>query len=1674
MNIDIEQPDTSPPPFRPDAHYQHLTRVIPHWLTQASRQKREALSKTRPHLPDAIKNASRSQHAELSTLNARHWTAQNRVDQSLARLQNASAFAAPLLQAAIKQRFNLNLDVSQTFLRLYIPAHLPWLRLKSGAARIWTLSLLDAALHNFESAETEADAFEPASTYITQPSSIGQFNALPQILQKMPIAAFSLLCRELDIGERYKKYLQDNLGISNPLAAAILQPKIRQSQHTALTAALHMAQMQNLLDSEVHRLILGLAGNLPLARLHGQPWRCHELTIMNARLTGIVLFAPDLQQAREGARVVAYIPDDPEHPIKQYASSAAFAEELSQRLRNPAYQQFFSRFIDHEDRGHFFAQLNSQLSPITWQPVQPGDSRPTWRETPNQRPNLQMAATPIEGDLWVHLYQRQLDKILNDARVIAVSTATVDRKARWALWDSFTEIASALLNIAAFIALPFVPFLGELMLAYIAYQLLDETFESIVDWAEGLTNEAFEHFMAMVESAVQLGTFAAGSVIVAGEFRAVLPQEVVQFIDRFNSVKRPNGESRYWKPDLTAYEHSVALPKDAKPDAMGLHQHQGKTLLKLDNKSYVVSENTLTGQQRIDHPSRPEAYKPALKHNGSGAWQSELDQPLRWDRSTLLRRIGPDMERFSTSERERILSVSGCHEDALRKMHVNAGQVPPLLADTLQRFKIDQDIQTFIQRIGSERADEYVQADPVMQLELLNENGYWPANRGLRLIGEKAQVLWQSPAPDVAVLQIDAAQLNDGDLLKTFLLALSEAEARAMLGNDISALHLETRTHALRLKLAELAERKRESLFQNRYRQLERGAPALTQTIIDAERGLPISYAQALLDTASEQELQQLRGGTLSKRLADMAHEAGLQLRATRAYEGLELTSTANNLDTDRLVLHSLKRLPGWSEQVRIEVRHYTHDGRLMDSIGPMDAPIRKVVVLTEEGLYQAFDETGETLNGAGTLYSCLLQALPDNERVALNIRIGEDATLKQQIRDHALGRNDLRSLLLQHRDLKPAYDPAVMRLLGGSDGYRHMPVNTPSLLAHAQRLLPQLSAQELEAFAEKLQRHPSGPRAELSRLFTERDQLDAILNPWIDEIPLFTPDTDQRLSAEQFAIQKQSRRQLRIELLDCWVKEVTHPDLSENMIEVRFSRPIVGELPQLNVDFNHVTTLIMDGDRGTRGAQEFLKHFSGLRRLVLRDLELGRLPDTLGQSPQLHELILSDCAVTLTPESMAALSALHHLQTLDLYKNPLGLLPSVESMPQLKYIDASETGISHLPTGLLTRPHLRTALLNGNQIQALPSALFELTGSVLEGFDLGDNPIGAADRERIKRRFVETRHDFGVMAEQTDLLRVQALYSHLDREEASEFIYLLPGTLAEGRVEIERLEVEFNTLSDNLATWTADVPDRHPVSGEPFTAQELENEHGARDALKNALEQCWQRETEQEYDQSLGPYFELNLTTIINGELPVLNARFNHVTHVYMRSLPGRTTGAARFLESFANLRSLTIYDYQLGNIPEAIFTMADLKYLALSDCQITLTEQSVLALAQLEHLDFLDLSGNPLGRTLDVSQMSDLSTLLLDNTGITELPHGLLKLTNLETVNLNDNAITHIPHDILELPLEIAEVINLKGNPLDEESVQLLITYFKKTVTDFGVEAVIEQAETEVSTSGDSDPDE
>jgi Leucine-rich repeat (LRR) protein len=425
----------------------------------------------------------------------------------------------------------------------------------------------------------------------------------------------------------------------------------------------------------------------------------------------------------------------------------------------------------------------------------------------------------------------------------------------------------------------------------------------------------------------------------------------------------------------------------------------------------------------------------------------------------------------------------------------------------------------------------------------------------------------------------------------------------------------------------------------------------------------------------------------------------------------------------------------------------------------------------------------------------------------------------------------------------------------------------------------------------------------------------------------------------------------------------------------------------------------------------------------------------------------------------------------LDLYKNSIEGLPRIDSMPALAHLDLSETGLAGIPGGALQSTRLNTLLLMNNNLTELPAELFESPVYEKRGVHLADNPLSEQARNLIKQYYFETSYDMDVMAPEADIHRVNALYPQLGYDQASDFVYELPGTLAGGRVELAKLEAELTQLSQDLSAWTADVPARHPLTSQPFTAEQLAIEHANRDGFKQALERCWRHESElDDFNDSLEPTYELLIVDPINGELPALSADFGHVSTLELQSING-VTRIGRFLESFPNLQTLRMRDCHLGDIPEAVFKMGRLRSLSLPQCRVSLSTVSVNALAGLEQLDYLDLSFNPLGHTPDFRQMPELSTVLLNDTGITSIPSGLLQLKELDWADLSMNAITEVSSELLELPVETAENITLRGNSFSAESLGRLIGYFERTRVDFGVEEVINQGEMDISTSEGSD---
>ena len=181
-------------------------------------------------------------------------------------------------------------------------------------------------------------------------------------------------------------------------------------------------------------------------------------------------------------------------------------------------------------------------------------------------PNLQFYATKITGDLYEHLYETKLDKLLNDARVTAVSTADADSKARWQRWDLCRKSPKPFSKSPPLSPSPFIPPLGALMLGYTAYQLLDDVFEGIIDWAEGLKREAFGHLMSILEQMVQLGLFAVGAPIAEGCCARHCPRSCGAFSTRLTPVTA-DGKTRLWRPDLAPYAHDIQLPPDITPQS---------------------------------------------------------------------------------------------------------------------------------------------------------------------------------------------------------------------------------------------------------------------------------------------------------------------------------------------------------------------------------------------------------------------------------------------------------------------------------------------------------------------------------------------------------------------------------------------------------------------------------------------------------------------------------------------------------------------------------------------------------------------------------------------------------------------------------------------------------------------------------------------------------------------------------------------------------------------------------------------------------------------------------------------------------------------------------------------------------------------------------------------------
>ncbi|WP_192552306.1 NEL-type E3 ubiquitin ligase domain-containing protein [Pseudomonas sp. IzPS59] len=1251
---------------------------------------------------------------QLARVNKNAWAARNSADKALSRLKDIHSFAKPLLKARLREKTGIDIDIEKTVLMLYRDARSPWYVIEtlSGSATR-KVSLLEAALNNFSYNETYA----PNSAFLVRREHVNDQYDISPLDRLMTVAQFQTLCRELDIGRLYQAHLQNILLNDEPVARSYVQSRVVQSHKATLQAAAHMALARNEISREGFQLIRALLDGRVALKLGQQPMQACELNIMDLKLTGILILRPDPAQPLHSSRVIVYVPHDPEHPLKEYDSHLDFLKELSRQLqRNETlastggnYWQFFSQFVDHHERGHFFADLKQRLMHVKWYPHERGDSRPSWRETPVSNPHLQYGATVITGPLWESLYQRQLDKILNDARNIAVPTADADKSARADWWANVFKILQDILNAAVMVAAPFVPVVGLAMLGYTAWQLTNEVIEGVVDLTLAHWEDAAEHVVGVVNDVLQLAAFAIGGVIAKPLLLKLSP-----LIENMKAVRSFDGSTRLWHPDLKPYEQSqLTLPGGSKPDVRGLHQHAGKTVLPLEGRHYAVRFDRNSGDYRVEHPSRPQAYSPRLQHNGRGAWTHEAESPHEWEGPRLMRRMGHSVDGLSDTELERIRQISGTPVDSLRRMHVENSPPPPLLDDTLTRFKTWQEARNVgeLIRIGQPLYPESHWFDRIVP-----DMPGWPSDKALKvwqnndLTGAYRQ--YGNPgASSAQTLSVGIADVIDNKLPERLVDFLGDADMQSLLGGNYPKAR---RAQILRNRLADIVRPRESEIFDYHYRFKNRTADTLAQMIQRRFPHLSARLAESLAGEATTAEhsimTEQQR---IPLRLKSQAREIEFEVLSTRANEGVQAPALLTP-DSERLALNTLKVYTNVFENLRIEVREGTHDGWLRCSAGPENAATVHRLIRNEHGLYDVHDSADNRVQEASDFYEAVLSAIPEARRTALGYRTGQGRVFRQWVM--ALTETPAeRRIVLASPPIRP-FVPLETELLLRGPRLSKAPLTVEEKV---RNLYPHFSESEVATFTRSL--HSTGDahwkiaRLE-SELKTLKEKLEtwrqSFLSNWDADIP------DATLPRAYRDFQHIGGRFIADRLLECFERksEVFQErstslesgyalDLSKEMLPHDLQH-WWGQLPDgLKPWLDQITTLNLDGQRFSSSSNGLLKDFPQLRQLSARHCDLKTLPASIGQMLRLETLRLSDNQLQMTPSNAQQLNTLTRLEILRLDNNPVSMPLSVGRMPRLRILSLINTQIDAWPLGLFDVPRPRGFFLDlgNNPLRYIP-----------------------------------------------------------------------------------------------------------------------------------------------------------------------------------------------------------------------------------------------------------------------------------------------------------------------------------------------------------------------------------
>jgi len=1636
-------------PVSASVHGRLLEQMIPDWLIAASPARQSAMKAASTRPPPGYHEFPQKQQQALKDQVTAAFVAQTRLDKTMAGLESVEAFAQTLLGEALKDQFNVTVDLGKTLLCLRRPLELGVLEVEVSTFEVLKLPLLQAALHNFEAWECEAGAYHAQSGFVVETATPGEFQAAEIGIS---VSQFLTLCRSLDVGARYQTRIKAFFENNDTLRGQFIA-----SQKAALRAAAQWALLKKDIEPADYRMILSVVDGQIHPQLGGKAVWFRDLSLMKRRMTGCVVFSIS-ERYRYTNEFIVYIPHDPQHPLKRY-SSAQMREVFKRKFtatdttatgQGPtAYQQFFSQFVAYADRPYYFSQFTQKAADAPSDPlhsiwvkvaqlIPPLSTIVQIKELPPEVPGKRepqpdpyldpfaITRQDVAGiwgantDLWQYLYEQHRAKFIADARAHAAPTADVDARVRAAKLSHLLELGMLGLNMVSM----FVPVLGEIMMTVMAGQLLYESFEGAIEWSEGDRQAAKAHLVDVAQNLALIGVMGA----VGKGVSRLRPASAEPVIEHLQPVERPDGSVRLWKPDLDTYASDIVLPATAGPDAQGVYRFDGKTFIRQQGKLYQTHYDENLNNWRILHPQDPAAYQPILEHNRLGAWRHTHERPLHWDRLTLLRRIGHSTDAFSDEQLLEIADLSGVSDDALRQMHLDHQPAPLALADTLRLYEANQQVGRLIDQVerGTRLDDSYL-----LTLPMLTQMPRWPSGQmlevfdGPQLSGPSRLFGAQSGAiegPTRAPIRITRADVLDGQLPERILATLDEPQTVWLLGAEPARV-IETRPLELRKQIADYLRTRQPAMFDRLYDEPALSDPRIAR-LQAATPGLGSSAAIRVLLEANAEELTRLQnGGRVPLRLLEISRGYARQRRFNHAIAGLHMENSAGG-DSQWLALRALERLPGWSDEVRLEVREGSVDGPLIDSIGSESAG--QTQYLVKRGpVYQAYNAHGEALNGVprrgDNFFASILHALPDQTRQALGFaEVSRSAGLRRAVIEYvARHRTELARLASRRHGHKQRFKAPVRVRQHGLGYYasgRGEGVN-PLLVTRVQDVYPALTDQQAGGFILKqlaAGRTDAQIYEMLQRRLREWQALESTLAQW-EGVPSPEPTLQSMIGGKSSVVRslKQSWR---------------HAPLAESQASAaRLDLTCDEPLPELTADFSHVRDLRIRGRCITdANGDALLSRFPRLKALRINGTAetFTNVPTVLQNMPELTDLTLYG-AMPYAADMPARLAQLTRLEALSVSTSSYQSLAfDVSGMRNLRSLDIVAYSLFDWPAGALELPALERLNLRDTSISTVPAKLLQGHEKLWSGLSL--------DWSRFSRENFAGVYEYAKSLPEHLIDRETMVRDYCRGElrrlgegvhQSTEGIF---HRFFEQWPDEQQRFTAINALSDQYAALERELSQwqqRLVVSAESLS------ELIARSNLAHVLKASWRNGLFKRYGATISAS-TVDLSGLRLSELPVLPA--DAFAHVRTLLLNGQRVAGAQmrgFISAFSEVRTLDLSNNALHEWPIESQRLSRLMHLDLADNLLTDSSRLQSGLGELPALEQLNLRNNPLS-DLNVGSLQRLKALDLQRTHLQHWPAGAEGLPQLSWLDLRETRISTLPPAVLESTSLLNT--NLTGAPL------------------------------------------